>query len=108
MKKSQAVALVISGALLAGCNSSDDLSQGWDDSRTYTNNTYRTGAGYYHAPYRGWYPVPYNHYDPARGYFHGGQYTAVPHESNVTASKPAAKPSSTRTSSHVRRGGFTT
>ena len=107
MKKSQAVALVISGALLAGCNSSDDLSEGWDTSQTYTNNTHRTGVGYYHAPYRAWYPFPYNYYDPARGYYHGGRYTPTRHESNVTASSPAAKHSATKSSSHVRRGGFT-
>jgi hypothetical protein len=108
MKKSSMVALVISGALLTSCDSSDEWS--WTESQTYTNNHYVAGRGYYHAPYHAWYPLPYNHYDPARRtYFHGGNQTTVPHVSNVTASRPAvrrATSSSTRHSSSVRRGGF--
>jgi hypothetical protein len=102
MKRSSAVVLVISGAVLAGCDSS---SSDWGSSQTYTNNHYVTGRGYYHAPYHAWYPFPYNYYDPARrGYYHGGNYTSEPHVSAVTASRPAVRTSSH--SSSVRRGGF--
>ena len=119
MKKSSAVMLVISGALLTGCDSSDNFSSG-ADTQTYTNNHYVAGRGYYHAPFHGWYPIPYNTYDPARGYYHGGNYAATPHVSGITASKPAAGNASSRSSffggsssrssspssSSISRGGF--
>jgi hypothetical protein len=106
MKRSSAVALVISGALLTGCNSSNDYS--WEDSQTYTNNHYVASRGYYHAPYRAWFPFPYNYYDSARRtYYHGGNYTTDPHVSNVTASQPTARrATSSSHSSSVHRGGF--
>ncbi len=109
MKKSSAVMLVISGALLTSCDSSDSSSN-WGDSQTYTNNHYQAGRGYYHAPYHAWYPFPYNTYHPARGYYHGGSYSAAPHVSGITASRPAAGPSSAASSrsssSSISRGGF--
>jgi hypothetical protein len=115
MKKSSVVALVISGALLTGCDSSDDASSWREDSQTYTNNHYVAGRGYYHAPYRAWYPFPYNNYDvQRRTYYHGGNYTSDPHVSSVTASKPmvrssfsSSSQSSSSHSSPITRGGFT-
>src|SRR5215217_2106362 len=106
MKKSSAVVLVLSGALLTGCDGNS--SSGWGSSQTYTNNHYVVGRGYYHAPYLAWYPFPYNYYDPVRrSYYHGGNYTPAAHVSSVTASKPTARWSpSTSQSSGVRRGGF--
>ncbi len=109
MKKSSVVALVISGALFAGCDSSDDSATSWEDSQTYTNNHYAAGRGYYHAPFHAWYPFPYNYHDPARGYFHGGTFRPDPHVSKITASQPAARSSTSRSSSSsssVKRGGF--
>ncbi len=100
------VALVISGALLSGCDSSEP-SGSWEESKPYTNNHYAAGRGYYHAPYHAFYPFPYNFRDPARGYYHGGQYTAAPLVSGVTESRPLVRPTSSSGSSHVRRGGFT-
>lgn len=102
MKKSSAVVLVISGAMLAGCDSSNST---WRrNSQTYTNNHYVAGRGYYHAPYHAWFPLPYNYYDLSRqGYYHGGSYSSAPHVSTITASRPNA----TSASSAVRRGGFT-
>jgi hypothetical protein len=102
------VVLVVSGALLTACNSSDEYS--WEESQTYTNNHHVAGRGYYHAPYHAWYPFPYNSYDPARrSYYHGGNYTTEPHVSSITQSKPAAvRRSTTSHSSHVRRSGFST
>jgi hypothetical protein len=106
MKKSAFVGLVLSGALLSGCDSSDDSS--WGESQVYTNNQYVAGRGYYHAPYRAWYPLPYNDYDAQRRtYYHGGTYTTEPHISRVTASRPVVR-SSTSHSSSTRRGGFVT
>jgi hypothetical protein len=105
MKKSSMVMLVISGALLAGCDSSPES---WESSQTYTNNHYVAGRGYYHAPYRAWYPFPYNYRDPGRGYYHGGNYTAEPHVSSITQSRPARAQGSTVSHSSVRRSGFST
>jgi hypothetical protein len=75
----------------------------------YTNNHHLPGVGYYHAPYRAWYPFPYNQYDPrTERYYHGGQWAAAPHQSvtNLSAPPPevAARAESTRTD--VYRGGF--
>ena len=121
MKKSSVVVLVISGALLTGCDSSDHASDNFSsgaDSETYTNNHHVAGRGYYHAPYHAWYPFPYNYYDPARGYYYGGSYKSVPLVSAITASRPAMRSSasssfgssSTRSSSpsssSISRGGF--
>ena len=101
------VVLVLSGALLTGCNPSEDSS--WGDSQSYTNNHYVAGRGYYHAPYHMWYPFPYNSYDPARrSYYHGGNYTTDPHVSSITASKPITQRTTTSSSSHIRRSGFST
>ena len=122
MKKSSVVVLVISGALLAGCDSSDRASDDFSsgaDTQTYTNNHYAAGRGYYHAPYHSWYPFPYNYHDPARGYYYGGGYSTAPHVSGITASRPAmssaarssffggsSSRSSSPSSSSVSRGGF--
>lgn len=93
--------LVISGAILSGCS---DPNAGWDSeedsSQVLTNNTYVAGRGYYHAPYHGFYPYPYNVFTPGRGYYHGGTYTAEPDRSGISASSPAR-------GTGVSRGGFT-
>lgn len=55
----------------------------------YTNNYYVAGVGYYHAPFRNWYSLPYNHYEPAsQRYFFGGQWGAAPHQSFTNISSP--------------------
>jgi hypothetical protein len=53
-----------------------------------TNNTYRPGYGYWHAPFRGWYPYPYNYYRPGFGYFAGGGYRPAPFVSPIIVSPP--------------------
>lgn len=58
--------------------------------RTYANNHYVPGAGYYHAPFSSWFPFPLNYYDPARGYFSGGQWRPAPFASEVQQSRPHA------------------
>ena len=97
MKRSKLVTLVISGAILAGC---DDRSGGgnWQyGDQPLTNNTYSPGYGYWHAPYSSWYPYPYNSYTPGLGYYHGGTYSESPHVSSITSSRPSIATS---------RGGF--
>lgn len=102
MRKSAAVLLVLSGALVAGCHRSQPaVDDSWgDSSQSITNNTYRQGLGYYHAPYGAWFPMPYNSFRPGQGYYHGGQVTPTPNESTVTESRPRVA------SSYVNRGGF--
>ena len=55
----------------------------------FTNNHYVPGVGYYHAPFRAWYALPYNHYDAKSSrYYQGGQWAPAPHESVVNMSSP--------------------
>lgn len=122
MKKSMVVTLVISGALLTGCDSGTQTpGTAGDYSQSLTNNTFRTGYGYWHAPYRSWYPYPYNSYWPGRGYYHGGLYTEQPYVSVITSSQPTVSGSSgggsrnwfhstssgsSHSSGSISRGGF--
>jgi len=119
MKRSGKVVLVLSGALaaggLAGCDSSYDFPPPQVSAdNTYTNNYYVRGVGYYHAPYRGWYPYPYNYYLPGQGYYHGGNWTSEPHPSTVAASQPTTesvhsannKGSAAARSGSISRRGF--
>jgi len=57
--------------------------------RTYQNNEFVPGVGYYHAPYDSWFPFPFNHHDPARGYFAGGLWQAAPFAAGVLSSRPS-------------------
>ena len=55
----------------------------------YTNDYFIGGAGYYHAPFHGFFARPYNDYDSARAqYFYGGQWHAAPHRSIINISSP--------------------
>jgi hypothetical protein len=40
----------------------------------YPTNHFLPGAGYYHPPYRSWFPFPFNYHDSGRGWFRGGQW----------------------------------
>jgi hypothetical protein len=89
MKRSMAVTLVISGALMAGCDDPTYAGRDWSsDGQPITNNTYVAGQGYWHAPYRAWYPYPYDYYRPGFGFFHGGLYSPAPEASPILASVP--------------------
>jgi hypothetical protein len=119
MKKSALVTLVLSGALVSGC---DDRNQygypGYAAATNVTNNAYVSGLGYYHAPYHGWFEYPYNYYRPGFGYYHGGIYTPQPYVSSIFSSSPSistapggvggggARLGSAAPSSAVTRGGF--
>ncbi len=77
-----------------------------------TNDEHIPGAGYYHAPFRGFFPHPYNYYDPAKKmYFFGGQRAAAPYRSIVNISNPTPEAvrqaEAVRTdSTSYRRSGF--
>ena len=111
MKRSRKIRLVLIGGLsagaLAGCgpNSPAPLSS----EAVYTNNFYVAGVGYYHAPFRAWYALPYNHFDPQRNqYFYGGNWSSSPAESITNISPPtvamAQQAEAHRTD--IVRGGF--
>jgi len=68
-------------------------------------------VGYYHAPFRNWYPLPYNHFDPqTQRYFYGGQWGAAPCETITNISQPlpqaATLAQAQRTDIVIVRGGF--
>lgn len=69
------------------------------------------GVGYYHAPFRAWYPQPYNLRDPQTGrYFQGGQWLETPHSSitNISSPSPEAVQQvlAVLPRTDTRRGGF--
>lgn len=84
----------------------------------YTNDYHLPGAGYYHAPFREFYPQRYNHFDAGRKmYFYGGKWGPTPHRSIINISAPtdaAARNAEARRSDliipvpvgNVRRSGF--
>jgi hypothetical protein len=75
----------------------------------YPNDHFIAGAGYYHAPFRGFFPLAYNHFDPARKqYFFGGQWGAAPHRSivNISAPTPEAAAAAQAMRTDIPRGGF--
>ena len=117
MKRSESIRLVLVGtvtsAVLVGCNPERDKPRAsLSSNNTYTNNHYVHGAGYYHAPYRAWFPFPYNSYVPGRGYYHGGQWASDPGVASIDASRPAPDAVRAAQSQHdaarasVRRSGF--
>lgn len=112
MKRSRSIRLVLIGGLsscaVTACGPSS-RSGPITAGNVYTNNQYVPGAGYYHAPFRAWFPRPYNELDPrTRRYFYGGQWGPAPHESVTNISRPtgaaAAQAQAQRTD--VRRSGF--
>lgn len=82
----------------------------------YTTDEQIPGAGFYHAPFRGFFRFPYNHFDAQRKeYFFGGQWADAPHRSIVNISAPTAEAAKaaeamrtdiSRGSGYVHRSGF--
>ena len=74
----------------------------------YANNHFVEGAGYYHAPFQGFYPKPYNSYDATRRHYDsGGQWGDAPYQSIVNVSSPtelAALSAQTARAAVVRAG----
>lgn len=115
MKRSRSVRRMLLGSFSAGAIAASAAAA---EARVtpesyYTNDYFLPGAGYYHAPFRGFFPQPYNHYDATRKmYFHGGAWSAEPHRSIVNISAPtpeaAQRAESLRTDvrRNVPRAGF--
>lgn len=90
---------------MAGCKEKAPISS----EAVYTNNYFIPGAGYYHAPFRAWYPLPYNDFNPlTKTYFHGGQWSAEPFDSvtNISMPTPEAARQAEVVRTDVTRGGF--
>ena len=115
MKRSKIVKRVLLGGLSAGALSVCALAATPPQVTTesyLTNDEHVPGAGYYHAPFRAFYPLPYNHFDPNRKlYFYGGQWGPAPYRSIVNISTPtpeAVRAAAAQRTDHVRRSGFGT
>ena len=109
MKRSKRIRLLLLGGLssaaLTGCDQKPALST----QNYYTNNFYVPGAGYYHAPFRQWYPLPYNHFDTQQKlYFYGGQWGRQPCASitNISSPAPEAVNLAVNARTDISRGGF--
>lgn len=113
MKRSSSVRLVLIGGIsataLTACGPGNPTRAPISAEAVYTNNYFVPGAGYYHAPFRAFYSLPYNHFDAAnQRYFYGGQWSTAPHESFTNISNPtfefASAAQAQRTD--IPRGGF--
>lgn len=119
MKRSAQIRLLLLGGLAAGalpgCAPRGGDREARDEPRItaesfYTNDHYIEGVGYYHAPFRAFFPYRFNNYDAGRRqYFYGGQWGERPFESVVNISSPtpeaAARAEAARPAA-VTRGGF--
>lgn len=97
----------LSAGAISGCG--PEQPPPLSSEAVYTNNFYVPGVGYYHAPFRAWYQLPYNHFNQkTRMYFYGGQWAATPCESITNISTPIAgvaqQAEAQRTD--IVRGGF--
>jgi hypothetical protein len=115
--------LVLSGAILSGCTRREETAKPAKDPQTLTNDTYIAGRGYYHSPFHGFFPFPYNYYSPGMGYYRGGRYHTQPDLKLPRPTAPGrasapdvmqARAERQRTQSQMqkqthsaRRGGFT-
>ena len=109
MKRSKRIRLILLGGLSVGALTGCEQKPAVSAENVYTNNFYIPGAGYYHAPFRGWYALPYNHFDTQRKlYFYGGQWGAAPFESITNISSPTLQAAQAAQNSRtdISRGGF--
>lgn len=116
MKRSHKVALVLLGGASTAAFSGCLQSVAGEPVRistqcVYVNDYFVPGAGYYHAPFRQFYPFPYNSYDSrTKMYYFGGKWGFYPNQSVINISSPtegAAKlAEASRTD--IVRGGFGT
>ena len=112
MKRSRTIRLVLLGGLsagaLTGCGPGSQ-SPPISAENVYTNNYYVSGVGYYHAPFRAFYPMPYNFFEPKnQQYFFGGQWAATPHQtiSNISAPLHSGAQQAEAQRSDIPRRGF--
>ncbi len=113
MKRSRSIRLVLIGGLSTGaltsCGPENPLKAPIRSDYAYTNNFYVQGVGYYHAPFRAWYQMPYNYYEPkSQLYFYGGQWGKSPHVSitNISSPTPEVAQQTQARRTDVSRGGF--
>ena len=109
MKRSQKVRLILISGLSAGTLTGCDQKPNISTENVYTNNFYVPGAGYYHAPFRAWYPLPYNQQNPdTRQYYYGGQWSDLPAQSitNISSPTDAAAELAQASRTDISRGGF--
>jgi hypothetical protein len=111
VKRSRSIRLVLIGGLSAGALTScgPDQKGPISPDAVYTNNYYVPGVGYYHAPFRAWYSLPYNHFDAQnQRYFYGGQWAVAPHQTitNLSSPTPDAARQAEAQRSDISRGGF--
>ena len=113
MKRSRTVQRLLLGGLTAGALTGAAAAQTAVPRVTpdtyFTNDAHIPGAGWYHAPFQGFYAHPYNHYDPQRKlYYYGGTWSPDPHRSiiNISAPTDAASRRAEGLRTDIRRGGF--
>jgi hypothetical protein len=99
----------ISAVAATGCGPSGNRPPSLSGDNVYTKNFYVAGVGYYHAPFRAWYSLPYNHFDPQnQRYFYGGQWSATACQSitNISAPSPQVAQQAEAVRTGIVRGGF--
>ena len=99
----------ISAVAATGCGPGDSRPPTLSADDVYTNNFYVAGVGYYHAPFRAWYRLPFNHYDPQnQRYFYGGQWaeTACLSITNISSPTPLVAQQAEAVRTDIPRGGF--
>jgi hypothetical protein len=113
MKRSRHIRLVLIGGISAaaatGCGPGGSQPPPLSADNVYTNNFYVPGVGYYHAPFRAWYPLPYNHFDPqSQRYFYGGQWseTACQNITNISSPTTQVTQQAETQRTDIVRGGF--
>jgi len=98
----------LSAGALSGCGPGSQAPPISAQS-VYTNNYYVSGVGYYHAPFRAFYSMPYNYYEPKnQQYFFGGHWAAAPHQSitNISAPTPGVAQQAEARRTDIPRSGF--
>ena len=98
----------LSAGALTGCGPSN-TPPAISAQNVYTNNYYVAGVGYYHAPFRAFYHIQYNYFEPkSQQYFFGGQWAATPHQSitNISAPTPEMAASAEAQRTDIPRSGF--
>ena len=94
-RRSRTIRLLLLGSVsvgtFTGCKPAPTTPAPITENNVYTNDYFVPGIGYYHAPFRRWYPLPYNHFDAGSGrYFYDGRWATVLHQSITNISSPLA------------------
>ena len=76
------------------------------NGKTYANNYYVVGAGYYHAPCHAFFPLPFNSHDAAKGYYYCGQWWPTPSTSTITSSVPTQARVASARSNYIHYHAF--